>query len=101
MLSVMKVFKCYNKRTKKIIECSNVNIDELLEKSSKSSKSELEKDKERLVFIEPEVQKTDEKKVAEIGAQPINVESDEEDEEHEARSTTPEPVIPRYVRLNH
>lgn len=78
-----------------------MKIDELLEKSGESNRSEPEKDEERLVFIEPEVQKTNEQNVAEIGAQPINVESDEEHEEHEARRKTPKPVIPRYVRLNH
>lgn len=78
-----------------------MRIDELSEKFRETNKSKPKKDEERLMFIEPKVQKTDERNIAEIGAQPVNAKRDKEDEENEARSIAPELIIPRYVRLNH
>lgn len=62
-----KAFKCYNKRTNKIVESVNVKIDEFYEKLDESSRSEPVDDKEKLVYIEPKVQKEDEQNNAEIG----------------------------------
>lgn len=92
-----KDFKCFNKRTKKIVESLNVKVDEYSDESDDTNKSDSANDEQNLVIIEPEVQKDVEHNSADEDAQPIEVEEDEEQEEVIA----PEQVIPRYVRLNH
>lgn len=72
-----KEFKCYKKRTNKIVESVNVKVDELSKKSDETSRSKPKNNEENLVFIEPEVQKNDEQNNAEIGAQLVNEESNE------------------------
>lgn len=92
-----KDFKCFNKRTKKIVESLNVKVDEYSDESDDTSKSNSANDEQNLVIIELEVQKDVEHNSADEDAQLIEVEEDEEQEDVIA----PEQVIPRYVRLNH
>lgn len=52
-----KAFKCYNKRTKKIVDSVNVKIDEYSDEPGDTNKSDPVDDEQKLVFIELEVQK--------------------------------------------
>lgn len=92
-----KAFKCFNKRTKKIVETVNVKVDEYSYKSDDTNKySAVEK--QRIVIIEPNIQIDAEQNKKEDIAQPV----DEEDEDEEQEETSIEKsVIPRYVKLNH
>ncbi|GLJ25988.1 hypothetical protein SUGI_0498500 [Cryptomeria japonica] len=79
-----KAYKCYNKRTKKIVESANVKVNDLSDKSNGTSRLEPEKDdyEENIVIIEPEAKNNEESANAELGAQPVSDDSEEEYEEH-------------------
>lgn len=51
-----KAFKCFNKRTNKIVERVNVKINEYSDKYDDTKKYDAVDDEQKLVIIEPEIQ---------------------------------------------
>lgn len=96
-----KAYKCYNNKTKNIIESANVKVDDLSGKSKGTNGFEPEKDDEKLVIIELKAQNNEEPTNGELSAQSVSDDNDEENEEQEAEDTKPVLVLPRYVKLNH